>query len=184
MPTRIQRTMIKCDGKTSEECYKCDKKGHPATACTAKVVHTDDDKKSTKSSKSSKSASVAEIRKSMKSMGKAMTQLGELADFNKKLFDEELHAQLGTVDVKMPGVMSEYSFAARKALLLDKYPLLDNQSLVQIMCNPVYVENIPGLGRKMVLKSNGGRLPVLILKDLKKRHGFHGTQQPTYSLFH
>ena len=44
----------------------------------------------------------------MESMGKAMTQLGELTDFNDKLFDEQLHAQLGTVDVKMPGVMSEY----------------------------------------------------------------------------
>ena len=41
----------------------------------------------------------------------------------------------------MPGVMSEYSFAARKALSLDEYMLLDNQSLVQIMCNPAYVEN-------------------------------------------
>jgi len=39
----------------------------------------------------------------MKSMGKAMTQLSEAADIDNKLFDEQLHAQLGTVDVKMPG---------------------------------------------------------------------------------
>ena len=43
----------------------------------------------------------------MKSMGKAMTQLGEWADLDNKLFDEQSHAQLGTVDDKIPGVMSE-----------------------------------------------------------------------------
>jgi len=87
----------------------------------------------------------------MKSMGKAMTQLGEPANFDDELFDEQLHAQLGTVDVKMPGVKSEYLFAARRALLLREYVLLDNQSLVHIMCNPVFEENIRRVSREMVL---------------------------------
>ena len=76
----------------------------------------------------------------MKSMGKAMTQLCESANFDNKLFDEQLHVQLGTVDVKMPGVKSEYLFAARRALSLREYVLLDNQSSVHIMCNPAWVE--------------------------------------------
>ena len=113
-----------------EECYKCGKKGHPATACTAKVVASDDDKKSTKSSKSFKSASFAAIQKSMKSMGKSMTQLSESANFDNKQFDEQSHAQLGTVDANMPGVKSEYLFAAKRELLLMYHLLLDKQSLV------------------------------------------------------
>jgi hypothetical protein len=36
----------------------------------------------------------------MKAMGKAMTQLGETADFDDELFEEQLHAQLGVVSVK------------------------------------------------------------------------------------
>ena len=35
-----------------------------------------------------------------------MTQLGESADFYDELFDEQLPAQLGTVDVKMPGIQT------------------------------------------------------------------------------
>ena len=69
-------------------------------------------------------------------MGKAMTQLGELTDFDNELFDKQSHAQLGTVDVKMPGVMSEYSFAARKALLLDEYLLLDTNLLCTLCATP------------------------------------------------
>ena len=74
----------------------------------------------------------------------------------------------------MPGVMSEYLFAARKALLLDEYLLLDKQSLVHIMCNPVYLEKFQGLGQKMVLKSNEGRLPV------NKVAGFEGFEKETW----
>ena len=67
----------------------------------------------------------------MKSMGKAMTQLGESANFDNKLFDEQSHAQLGTVDATKYTnsehfiLTNEYLFAATRALLLMNHLLLD-----------------------------------------------------------
>ncbi len=142
-----------------KECYRCGKKGHPAAACTVKPPSDDDDK----SSRSSKLASsvMAAIQKSMKTMGKAMTQLGETANFDDDLFEEQLHAQLGIVSVKdaRSEPRSGYLFATR-ALLLRNHLLLENQSSVHIMCNPNFVDNIWEASQQMVLKSNGGKLPI------------------------
>jgi hypothetical protein len=104
---------------------------------------------------------MAAIQKSMKTMGKAMTQLGETADFNDNLFEEQLHAQLGIVSVKdtRSEPWSGYLFATR-ALLLRNHLLLDNQSSVHIMCNSNFVDNIREASQQMVLKSNGGKLPI------------------------
>jgi hypothetical protein len=70
---------------------------------------------------------IAAIQKSMKTIGKAMTQLGETANFDDDLFEEQSHAQLGIVSVKdaRSEPWSEYSFATR-ALLLRNHLLLDN----------------------------------------------------------
>jgi hypothetical protein len=78
-----------------KECYRCGKKGHPASACSVKPLSNNDDK----SIRSSKLASntMAAIQKLMKTMGKAMTQISEIADFDDELFEEQLHAQLGVV---------------------------------------------------------------------------------------
>jgi hypothetical protein len=54
-----------------KECYRCGKKGHPASACSVKPL-SDNDDKLIRSSKSASNA-MAEIQKSMKTMGKAMT---------------------------------------------------------------------------------------------------------------
>ncbi len=91
-------------------------------------------------------------------MGKAMTQLGELADFDNELFDEQSHAQLGVVSVMdtRSEHRSGYSFATR-ALSLRNHLLLDNQSSVHITCNPDFVDNIRDANQQMVLKSNGGQ---------------------------
>jgi hypothetical protein len=76
-------------------------------------------------------------------------------------FEEQLHAQLGVVSVKdaRSEPWSGYSFAPR-ALLLRNHLLLDNQSSVHIMCNPDFVDNVREASKQMVLKSNGGKLPI------------------------
>jgi hypothetical protein len=142
-----------------KECNRCGKKGHSALACTVKPP-SDDDNKSSCSSKLASNV-MAVIQKSMKTMGKAMTQLGETANFEDDLFEEQSHSQLSIVSVKdaRSEARSRYSFATR-ALLLRNHLLLDNQSSVHIMCNPNFVDNIWEASQQMVLKSNGGKLPI------------------------
>ncbi len=142
-----------------KECYRCGKKGHPAAACTVKPPSADDNKLSCSSKLASNVMSA--IQKSMKTMGKAMTQLGETANFDNNLFEEQLHAQLGIVSVKdaRSESRSGYLFATR-ALLLRNHFLLDNQSSVHIMCNPNFADNIWEASQQMVLKSNGSKLPI------------------------
>jgi hypothetical protein len=149
-----------------KECYRCSKKGHPASACSVKLLSNNDDKL-IRSSKLASNA-MAEIQKSMKAMGKAMNQLGETADFDDELFKEQLHAQLSVVSVKdaRSEPWSGYSFATR-ALLLRNHLLLDNQSSVHIMCSPNFVDNIWEASQQMVLKSNGSKLLINKVADLE-----------------
>ncbi len=123
---------------------------------------------------------MAAIQKSMKTMGKAMPQISEIANFNVKLFEEQLHAQLGVVSVEdaRSEPRSGYTFAT-KALLLRNHLLLDNQSSVHIMCNPKFVNNIRKSSQPMILKSNGGSLPineVANFEGFKRETWFQGTQ--------
>ncbi len=149
-----------------KECYRCGKKGHPASACSVKLLSDNDDKLIC-SSKSPSNA-MAEIQKSMKAMDKAMTQLSETADFDDELFEEQLHAQLGVVGVKdaRSEPWSGYSFATR-ALLLRNHWLLDNQTSVHIMCNPDFVDNLWEASQQMVLKCNGGKLLINEVANFK-----------------
>jgi hypothetical protein len=166
-----------------KECYRCSKKGHPASACSVKPLINNDDK-SICSSKLASNA-MAAIQKSMKTMGKAMTQISEITDFDNELFEEQLHAQLGVVSVgyadqiiqnpnNLPkrrggdadqniqtpnNLPKQYAFATR-ALLLRNHLLLDNQSSAHIMCNPDFVNNIQESSQPKILKSNGGSLPI------------------------
>jgi hypothetical protein len=49
---------------------------------------------------------------------------------------------------------------ATKTLSLRNHLLLDNQSSVHIMCNPNFVNDIQESSQVIILKSNGGSLPI------------------------
>ncbi len=109
----------------------------------------------------SASNAMAAIQKSMKTMGKAMTQISEIANFDDDLFEEQSHAQLGVVSVKAARSEPRSGYAsATRTLLLRNHLLLDNQSSVHIMCNPDFVNDIRESSQLMILKSNGGSLPI------------------------
>ncbi len=149
-----------------KECYRCGKKGHPATACSVKLL-SDNDDKLIHSSKSASSA-MAAIQKSMKTMGKAITQISKITNFDDELFEEQSHAQLGVLSVEAARSepRSGYAFATR-TLLLRNHLLLDNQSSVHIMCNPDFVNDIRVSSQSMILKSNGGSLPINEVANFK-----------------
>jgi hypothetical protein len=109
----------------------------------------------------------------MKTMGKAITQLGEGADFDNNLFEEQSHAQLGIVSAQYVG--DKHSFAT-KALSMQNLLLLDSQSSVHIMCNPDVVRNIRRSLHPMVLKSNEGKLNIPEVAD------FEGFETETWFL--
>jgi hypothetical protein len=167
-----------------KECYRCGKKGHPASVCSVKPL-SDNDNKLICSSKLPSNV-IAEIQKSMKAMGKAMTQLGETANFDNEMFEEQSHAQLGVVSVKdaRSEPWSGYSFATR-ALLLRNHLLLDNQSSVHIMCNPDFMNDIREASQQMLLKSNGGKLPINEVADFEgfKRETWFSRKAMTNKLF-
>jgi hypothetical protein len=77
------------------------------------------------------------------------------------LFEEQSHAQLGVVSVEAARSepRSGYAFATRTLPLRD-HLLLDNQSSVHIMCSPDFVNDIRKSSQSMILKSNGGSLPI------------------------
>ena len=100
--------------------------------------------------------------------GRWLTQLGK--DFDDDLFEVQSHAQLGIVEKK---VSNGYSFAA-KSKSISHQLLLDNQSSVHIRCNQDFVTNIRKSPYKMVLISNGGRLP------LSKHADFAGFETETW----
>jgi hypothetical protein len=148
------------------------KKRHPKAACTVKMVPADEEK-STKPALSSKSAfskalskevgkMLSLINNAFKTMGKALSQvhkeIGTLHD--DQSFEEQSHAQISMV---MCGTKS-YSFATGK-FSMRNHLLLDNQSLVHVLCNPQFISNVRSAERQLQLTINGGNLPILEVAD-------------------
>jgi hypothetical protein len=149
-------------------CYRCSKKGHPASACSVNPPINSDDKKSSRSSSKS-SSRLGKIQKSFKAMGKALAQIGKGADSNNDSFGDQSHAQL----VKDP--WSVFLFATKSQSIRNQL-LLDNHSSVHIMCNPEFVTNIQNADHTMQLKSNGGSLLINKIAD------FDGFETETWFL--
>jgi hypothetical protein len=149
-----------------KECYKCHKKGHPASHCNG----DDDDNKSQKSTASS----VTNLKKDLKSMKKALmtvnTQLAQLKEDDSDLSEseeEEEHShfqfQFTQYDQQFePRIAQLFKQAHGRKIKLDltEVILLDIQSTMDLFCNRSLVERTFDSNSKMRLKSNGGTMVV------------------------
>jgi hypothetical protein len=85
-----------------KECYRCGKKGHPASAFSVKRLSNNDNKLICSSKLASNA--MAGIQKSMKTMGKAMTQISKIADFDGNCLKSScMHNSVQLVS-RLPGV--------------------------------------------------------------------------------
>ncbi len=129
------------------------KKGHPKSACKAKMTKDDSSTWSSKSSMSSalsskkKSKIMLTISKGFKTMGKAMSQIHkeELDISSNESSMEHSHAQSG----RMQG--ERHSFATSRFTLKHQL-LLDSQSSDHVFFNLEYVIDIRGAAWQLQLK--------------------------------
>jgi hypothetical protein len=153
-----------------KECYKCHKKGHPATHCPKKP--SDDDDRSTASAASS----VKKLKKDHKSIKKAFTtvntQLSQLKEADSESSESEGgEASHFQVDQALHFAQLNKKFEARIAKLfkqtgssikldIKEVILIESQSTMDIFCNAALVRNISKSRSNMRLKSNGGTMVV------------------------
>jgi hypothetical protein len=153
-----------------KECYKCHKKGHPATHCPKKP--SDDDDRSTASSASS----VKKLKKDLKSIKKAFTtvntQLEQLkeadSDISESEGEEASHFQVdqapqfAQLDKKFEPRITKLFKQAGSSIKLDpkEVILLESQSTMDLFCNTALVSNISRSRSNMQLKNNGGNMVV------------------------
>jgi hypothetical protein len=150
-----------------KECFKCHKKGHPSSHCP------EDDDEDDKS-RSSQTKSVKKLTKDMKSMKKAFTQLvqqmkeddSDISDSDAS--EEESHFQFADGGFQFTHVENEFKpqiaklFKQRHGteikLDLREIILLDSQSTMDLICNPVLMKKTFKSSTNMRMKSNGGTM--------------------------
>jgi hypothetical protein len=153
-----------------KECYKCHKKGHPATHCPKKL--SDDDDCSTASAASS----IKKIKKDPKSIKKAFTKvntkLAQLKEADSEIsesegeeashFQVDQALQFAQLDKKFEPIISKLFKQAGSSIKLDlkEVILLSSQSTMDLFCNAALVSKISKSISNMQLKSNGGTMVV------------------------
>jgi hypothetical protein len=153
-----------------KECYKCHKKGHPATHCPKKP--SDDDDCSTASAASS----VKKLKKDPKSIKKAFTtvntQLAQLKEANSDIsesegeeashFQVDQALQFAQLDKKFEPRIAKIFKQAGSSIKLDlkEVILLNSQSTMDLFCNAALVSKISKSISNMQLKINGGTMVV------------------------
>ena len=164
-----------------KECFKCGKKGHPASHCPE---GDDDDKsRSSTSSKASIKKLSKDMTKGMKSMTKAFTQLQTTIEADSDLSDsateeEDSHFQIdGFQFTQMESVFEpriaqifKQAHGSRIKLDLKEVILLDSQSTMDLFCNRALVRKIYKSKNKMELNSNGGTMLVTHKAEMAGYH--------------
>jgi predicted transcriptional regulator len=152
------------------ECYKCHKKGHPATHCPKKK--SDDDDRSTASTASS----VKKLKKDLKSIKKAFTtvntQLTQLKEADSDISESEVEEashfqvdqalQFAQVDKKFEPRITKLFKQTGSSIKLDLREVIlhDSQSTMDICCNAALVSKAIKSKSSMGLKSNVGTMVV------------------------
>jgi hypothetical protein len=138
-----------------KECYKCHKKGHPATHCPKKPSDVDD------RSMASAASSVTKLKNDLKSIKIAFTtvytHLAQLKEANSDISESEgAEASHFKVDQALQFAQVDKKFEARISKLfkqtgsfikldLNDVILLDSQSTMDLFCNATLVSKISKL---------------------------------------
>jgi hypothetical protein len=153
-----------------KECYKCQKKGHPATHCPKKLGDDDD------CSTASAASSVKKLKEDIKLIKKAFTtvntQLAQLkeadSDISESEGEEVSHFQVdqaiqfAQLDKKCEPRITDLFKQTGSSIKLDlkEVILLDSQSTMDLFCNTALVSKISKSRSNMRLNSNVGTMVV------------------------
>ena len=164
-----------------KECYECHEKGHPSSHCPNKKKSKESDDQTVASTKSS----VDKLKKQVKEMKKKFTTVNTQLEKLKETSDmsgsdseseEASHFQFQFLQTKadfQPRIAKLFKQSRPSVKLnldLREVILLDNQSTMDLFCNPAFVESTTKSSSTMRVKSNGGSLVVNHKAEL---NGYH-----------